>query len=272
MPELPEVETTKRGIEPHILSQTIEKFSLMAPKLRWPIPTSLQTDTIGQQVLSVSRRAKYLLINLANGSIILHLGMSGKLKILDTNADLVKHDHIEILFSNNKVLRLNDPRRFGAVLWTDNADPLQHALFTNLGPEPLSTEFSAKYLFAQLQTKKQKIKKLLMDAKIVVGVGNIYASEVLFASAIHPLTPGNTITLAQCKLLASNIKSILKKSIAKGGTTLKDFLDSNGKPGYFSQELKVYGRAQQPCRSCQQPIESLVIEQRNTFFCNHCQS
>lgn len=271
MPELPEVETTRRGITPHILNQTIESVTIRAPKLRWPIPQSLAKELPGMQVLDVERRAKYLLLKFATGTLIIHLGMSGRLQALSNETPHQKHDHVDFAFTNGTWLRYTDPRRFGCILWT-NQSPFEHKLLKDLGPEPFDPQFNSKYLFAQNKNKKSAIKKLIMDAQIVVGVGNIYASEALFAAKIDPRKAAQDVTLEQCSLLVKHIKRILKLSIAKGGTTLKDFLDSSGKPGYFSQQLQVYGRDNKPCVDCKQPILSLNIGQRNTFFCEICQS
>ncbi len=271
MPELPEVETTKNGISPHILNQTVKQIIIRAPKLRWPIPQSIATDLPGQVVRSVERRAKYLLINFDTGTLILHLGMSGRLQTLTTLTPAQKHDHVDIYFRNGVCLRLTDPRRFGAVLWTTTS-ALQHKLLKELGPEPFDAAFTGKYLFDIAQNKKVAIKLFIMDAKNVVGVGNIYASEALFAAKIDPRTPAQKVSLAQYNLLAKHIKQILKLAIEKGGTTLKDFLNSEGKPGYFSQKLQVYGRDTQNCNICSNIILSVVLGQRNTFYCPQCQT
>lgn len=271
MPELPEVETTRRGITQHILKQPVESVIIRIPKLRWPIPKSIATDLPGLKVLNIERRAKYLLLQFATGTLIIHLGMSGRLQILNKKTAPQKHDHVDFTFANGTCLRYTDPRRFGSILWTTDA-PLQHKLLKNLGPEPFAAEFTSKYLFAQNQNKKAAIKKLIMDSQIVVGVGNIYASEALFAAKIDPRKAAQDVTLEQCGLLVKHIKRILKLAITQGGTTLKDFLDSSGKPGYFSQKLQVYGRDKQPCNICSSPIQSLQLGQRNTFFCESCQT
>lgn len=271
MPELPEVETTRRGITPHILNQTVESIIIRAPKLRWPIPKSIATDLPGLKVLDIERRAKYLLLRFTTGTLIIHLGMSGRLQTLSVKTPPQKHDHVDFSFANGAWLRYTDPRRFGSILWTTES-PLEHKLLKNLGPEPLNPEFTSKYLFAQNKNKKVAIKKLIMDSQIVVGVGNIYASEALFAAKIDPRKAAQDVSLEQCTLLVKHIKKILKLAIAQGGTTLKDFLDTSGKPGYFSQKLQVYGRDKQPCNDCNSPIQSLQLGQRNTFFCENCQS
>jgi formamidopyrimidine-DNA glycosylase len=271
MPELPEVETTRRGIEPHILNQKISQVIIRAPKLRWPIPKSIAKELPGQKVISIERRAKYLLIKFKTGTLIMHLGMSGRLQTLTAQTTPQKHDHVDILFSNGNCLRYTDPRRFGSILWTTDA-PLQHELLAELGPEPFDAAFTGKYLLEKAHKKSIAVKKFIMDAKIVVGVGNIYASEALFAAALHPTRSVKTITLAEWLTLVQHIQRILKQAIKKGGTTLKDFLDTSGKPGYFSQKLQAYGRDGESCVRCDSGvIESLVIGQRNTFFCSNCQ-
>lgn len=270
MPELPEVETTCRGISPHILHQDVTQVIIRAPKLRWPIPKNIAKILPGQEVRAIERRAKYILIKFDVGTLIMHLGMSGRLQTLSTHTPAQKHDHVDIGFSNGTWLRLTDPRRFGAVLWTEHS-PLEHKLLVNLGPEPFDATFTSKYILSQAKNKKIAIKKFIMDAAIVVGVGNIYASEALFAAGIDPRKAAQDVTLEQYTVLVKHIRSILKAAIAKGGTTLKDFLDTDGKPGYFSQKLKVYGRDQQPCFVCNTSIESMQIGQRNTFFCTTCQ-
>lgn len=270
MPELPEVETTKAGIIPVALHQTISAIIIRAPKLRWPIPKNIAKILPGQTVLSIERRAKYLLLNFANGTLIMHLGMSGRLRALTEQLPTEKHDHVDICFSNGNILRYTDPRRFGAILWT--TDPaLEHKLLRELGPEPLTSAFTGKHLLQQAQNKKIAVKNFIMDSKVVVGVGNIYASEALFAAKIDPRRSAQKVSLEEYAELAKHIKSILKVAISKGGTTLKDFFNTAGKPGYFSQQLQVYGRAQEPCVTCATPIQALQIGQRNTFFCTMCQ-
>ncbi len=270
MPELPEVETTCRGISPHILEQTIVKVIIRAPKLRWPIPKKISKLLPGKQPISIERRAKYILLHFDIGTLIIHLGMSGRLQTLFTHTAPGKHDHVDIVFANGCCLRYTDPRRFGCMLWTEEP-ALEHDLLRKLGPEPFSKEFSAKYLFEIGCKRKVPIKNFIMDSKVVVGVGNIYASEALFAAKINPVTPTNEVTKDQFTILIKHIKAILRKSIKQGGTTLKDFLDNSGKPGYFSQQLQVYGRDGEPCNICGTAIESVTLGQRNTFFCPSCQ-
>lgn len=271
MPELPEVETTKAGIIPVALNQAISSVIIRAPKLRWPIPQNLAKILSGQTVTAIERRGKYLLLNFATGTLIMHLGMSGRLRALTQQIPAQKHDHVDLCFHSGAILRYTDPRRFGAILWT--TDPaLEHKLLKDLGPEPLTNAFNGKYLWQQAQNKKIAVKNFIMDSKVVVGVGNIYASEALFAAKLDPRKSANQIALEQYTELAKHIKRILKLAITQGGTTLKDFFNTAGKPGYFSQQLQVYGRAGQPCILCNTPIQAVQIGQRNTFYCPHCQS
>ncbi len=268
MPELPEVETTLRGIEPHLLKQTISKVIIRHYGLRWPIARDIETNLRGQQVVDLTRRGKYLLLHLSKGTLLIHLGMSGRLQILNADTPSQKHDHVDVVFGK-MALRFTDPRRFGAFIWTENAD--QHMLLKHLGVEPLTPEFSGKYLYQRAQSKTLAVKNFIMDQKIVVGVGNIYANEALFIAKIHPQTPAKGVSLSSYEALVKAIKDILRKAIKQGGTTLKDFLNSEGKPGYFSQHLYVYGRAGEPCMHCQTPLVGMMLGQRSTVFCERCQ-
>ncbi|WP_158782286.1 bifunctional DNA-formamidopyrimidine glycosylase/DNA-(apurinic or apyrimidinic site) lyase [Pantoea sp. BAV 3049] len=268
MPELPEVETSRRGIEPHLVGATILHAIVRNGRLRWPVSHEIHSLS-DQPVLSVQRRAKYLLLELPEGWIIIHLGMSGSLRILPEELPPDKHDHVDLVMSNGKVLRYTDPRRFGAWLWS--SDLAASNVLAHLGPEPLSEAFSADYLFEKSRGKRTPVKPWLMDNKLVVGVGNIYASESLFAAGIHPDRMAMTLSHEEGALLVNTIKAVLLRSIEQGGTTLKDFLQTDGKPGYFAQELQVYGRAGEPCRVCNTPIESARHAQRSTFFCPNCQ-
>jgi len=270
MPELPEVETSRRGIAPYILQQTVSEVIIRQKKLRWPIPASLKTQLVKQTIQQVERRAKYILLRTDAGTVILHLGMSGSLRITDKNTPAEKHDHLDICFSNKKILRLRDPRRFGAVLWT-KADPLQHKLLIKLGPEPLSADFSAEYLYQASRKRRVAIKTLIMNSHIVVGVGNIYASESLFQAGINPKSSAHRISLARYQKLVTGIKKILQLAIKQGGTTLRDFTQQDGKPGYFQQALAVYARSGEPCIQCAQPIKQITQAQRSTFYCSQCQ-
>lgn len=270
MPELPEVETTRRGIEPHLLQQSITRVIVRNRKLRWPVPSHLATELYQQTIRAVLRRGKYLLLRFDHGTLILHLGMSGSLRILPVASTPQKHDHVEWQLSNGQCLRLRDPRRFGAVLWT-RRDPLRHRLLVALGPEPLLADFDGEYLFKRSRGRRQAIKSFIMDGKIVVGVGNIYASEALFRAGIHPLRAAGRISLKRHQKLSTAIKGILLAAIEQGGTTLRDFTDSDGSPGYFQQQLNVYGRAGQACPHCSQTIRQQSIGQRASYYCPHCQ-
>lgn len=268
MPELPEVETTKNGISPYLDGFIIEKIVVRQPKLRWMVSEEL-THISQQKVTALSRRAKYLIIHTEQGYIIGHLGMSGSLRIVSAQDAIDKHDHLDIVMNNGKILRYNDPRRFGAWLWTDNL--AEFHLFLKLGPEPLSDEFNADYLWKKSRKKQTALKTFLMDNVVVVGVGNIYANETLFLCGLHPQKAAGSLTKAQCSQLVDQVKQVLATAIQQGGTTLKDFLQPDGRPGYFAQELLVYGNKDKPCPKCGTKIESLVIGQRNSFYCPKCQ-
>ena len=269
MPELPEVEVSKLGIAPHVEGQEVTKVVVRNPNLRWPIPAEVQS-LVGEPIQKVSRRAKYLLLESANGTAILHLGMSGKLRVIDASVPVEKHDHVDIEFANNKVLRLNDPRRFGAFLW--QLPNTTHELLTKLGPEPLTDDFHTDLLFEASRGKVTKVKNFIMDNHIVVGVGNIYANESLFKAGIDPRRPAGKISKKRYQLLTEKIKETLAFAIEQGGTTLKDFTQTDGNPGYFAQELLVYGRAGEKCLSCSTPLKEMKIGQRATIFCPSCQT
>lgn len=270
MPELPEVETTYRGIEPAIREQVLQKLVVREPRLRWPIPADLAEQIGEQAVLGVSRRAKYLLVKLEQGTLILHLGMSGCLRLLPSDTPAIKHDHVDLVFGSGMCLRLNDPRRFGSLHWTTE-DPAEHKLLKHLGPEPLTRAFSGQYLHQAALNRKICIKTFIGDNKIVVGVGNIYASEALFLAAIHPKRAAGKVSLARMNELVKAIKITLKKAIKAGGTTLKDFRSSDGKPGYFQQKLQVYGRTGEACFRCETNIHDEVLNGRRAFYCKQCQ-
>ena len=271
MPELPEVETTRRGIEPHITGKKVREVNIRDARLRWPVPKDLRKQICDKKLLSVTRRGKYLLFNFQHGTMLLHLGMSGSLRIDKPTTPCRKHDHVEIIFDKRTTLRLHDPRRFGSVHWTSD-DPLQHPLLKNLGPEPLSRDFNADYLFSQSRKRKVAIKLFIMNSHVVVGVGNIYANEALFLAGIHPKRLAGNISRERYALLVSAIKKVLRRSIKQGGTTLRDFLNSDGQPGYFKQQLHVYDRKGEPCKQCGTPIKQFVQGQRSTFYCAHCQT
>lgn len=270
MPELPEVETTRAGIAPHIAGCRVSKVIVREKRLRWPIPAALGRELPGQRVHEITRRAKYLLLKADTGSVILHLGMSGSVRVLTRDIAPLAHDHVDIRFGENKVLRFNDPRRFGCLLWT-RRDPLRHPLLKDLGPEPLSREFDGTTLYEASRNRKVAVKSFIMNAHMVVGVGNIYASETLFRAGIHPRRPAGRISLVRYDELAKQIKIVLRAAIRSGGTTLRDFTNSDGLPGYFAQSLNVYDRSGLPCKQCGEPIRDEVIGQRSTFYCPRCQ-
>ena len=269
MPELPEVEITRQGIAPHITGRTVSGMNVHNPNLRWRVPARLKTNLVGRKVDSVSRRAKYLLLNTAGGSVIIHLGMSGSLRILDPGTPRHLHDHIDILFDGDRSLRFRDPRRFGCVLWARR--PAQHRLLKSLGPEPLADEFNGAYLFQTSRRRPGAIKNLLMNANVVSGLGNIYANEALYAAGIHPHRAANRTSLKRYERLADEIKRILVEAIAAGGTTLRDFQRADGQPGYFRYALKVYDREGAHCLQCRTTVRRSSIQQRSSFYCPRCQ-
>ena len=270
MPELPEVETTLRGLEPHLVGAIIKDVVIRNASLRWPIPKSLPKLLRGQTILSLKRRAKYLLADCGDGTLILHLGMSGSLRILPANTQAEKHDHFDLVLDNGKLMRLRDPRRFGAVLWHEG-DVNTHPLLARLGPEPLERDFDAPRLYAATRNKTAAIKLVIMDNHIVVGVGNIYANEALFRAGIRPQLAAGKLSLPRCERLVQEIKATLKEAVKLGGSTLRDFVDSNGHPGYFQQHYWVYGRNGEPCRRCGGPIKQVRQRQRSSFYCGTCQ-
>jgi formamidopyrimidine-DNA glycosylase len=270
VPELPEVETTRRGIEPHVSGQRIRKVVVRERRLRWPVSRDLEQQLLGQTIENVSRRGKYLLLRTRAGSLIIHLGMSGSLRILPCATPPLKHDHLDIELDNRQCLRLRDPRRFGCVFWT-TADPLQHKLLKALGPEPLSEAFDADYLYALSRNRKVAIKQLIMNSHIVVGVGNIYANEALYLAGIRPGVAAGRLSKPRCRQLVDAIKTVLASAIQQGGTTLRDFTASDGNPGYFQLQLNVYGRGGEPCPRCGATIKQLHQGQRATYYCPRCQ-
>lgn len=269
MPELPEVETTLRGIEPAMLGRVIEEVRIRNPALRWPVPAAVQ-QACGQRVVGLRRRAKYLLIELGNGGLMCHLGMSGSLRICRDGDPLKKHDHFDLVMDSGACIRFHDPRRFGVLLWWESpyAD---HKLLRDLGPEPLTDNFDGEYLLKCSRKLKVPVKNFIMNGKIVVGVGNIYASEALFMAGIHPGRAAGRIALPRYRTLSTMIKDVLSHAIRRGGTTLRDFHSSDGEPGYFAQELLVYDREGQACFQCQAPIRRRVIGQRSSYYCPRCQ-
>lgn len=270
MPELPEVETTRRGIAPHLVDRIIRDVVVRHRQLRWPVPHGLATRLRGQRIHAVDRRGKYLLLRCDKGTLILHLGMSGSLRLVDAAAPAGKHDHFDLLLDSGQALRLTDPRRFGAVLWTAD-DPARHELLRDLGPEPLAAEFDGAYLFVRSRGRKTAIKQFIMDGKVVVGVGNIYANEALFRAGIHPARTAGRLSQERCQRLAAAIKEVLREAITQGGTTLRDFVGGDGKPGYFAQRLRVYDRTGESCLVCDSAIKQLRQGQRSTYYCPHCQ-
>ncbi len=276
MPELPEVEITCRGLLP-LINQIVEAVVIRNASMRWPIPAHLPQTLINQKLISLKRRAKYILAEFTDiknqtsrGTLLLHLGMSGRISLLDRNYPPEKHDHFDIVFDDGRVLRLRDPRRFGAVLWA-GLEPNKHALLVPLGPEPLDDTFNAKYLHGQLCTRSAAIKVAIMDSHLVVGVGNIYASESLFRARIHPETPAKNLTLKQCEKLVSEVKLTLNAALDAGGSSLRDFFGVDGNIGYFQQEYFVYGRTDEHCKVCAKPIKCIRLGQRSTFYCAQCQ-
>ncbi|MES2348340.1 MAG: bifunctional DNA-formamidopyrimidine glycosylase/DNA-(apurinic or apyrimidinic site) lyase [Pseudomonadota bacterium] len=276
MPELPEVEVTRRGVAPHIEGRTVETVVMRRDGLRWPFPPQLRQLLAGRQVLRTGRRGKYLLIHFEHGTLIVHLGMSGHLRVMDSGIEPEKHDHFDLVVQAPKglqVLRMKDPRRFGAVLWHDDADGLleHHVLLRGLGVEPLEPGFSGKLLYDQTRQRSAAVKLVLLAGDIVVGVGNIYASESLFRAGINPKTPARRISLARYEKLAQAVREILAEAIVQGGSTLRDFISVNGQSGYFQQTYFVYDRAGVPCKVCAAPIRKIKQGQRSTFYCVNCQ-
>jgi formamidopyrimidine-DNA glycosylase len=270
MPELPEVETTLRGIAPHLTGRRISGLVVRESRLRWPVPDGLGAVVAGRPITDVRRRGKYLLIELEGGTLLLHLGMSGSLRVLPSDTPPGTHDHIDVQLDNRRCLRLRDPRRFGAFLWL-TGPPEQHPLLRHLGPEPLGPSFDGDYLFALSRGRHTSVKAFLMDAQVVVGVGNIYANESLFLAGIHPGRPCNRISRARYRHLADCVKRVLEAAIAKGGTTLRDFVREDGTTGYFALSLAVYGRAGAACPRCGGTIRQRRIGQRSSFYCPRCQ-
>ncbi|CAB5525710.1 bifunctional DNA-formamidopyrimidine glycosylase/DNA-(apurinic or apyrimidinic site) lyase [Stutzerimonas stutzeri] len=269
MPELPEVETTRRGIEPYLVGQRVSRVLVRDRRLRWPIPEDLDVRLSGQRIEAVERRAKYLLIRAESGTLIVHLGMSGSLRLVDAASPAAKHEHVDILLESGQALRYTDPRRFGAMLWSD--EPLAHVLLASLGPEPLGEDFDGYRLYRLSRGRSMAVKPFIMDNAVVVGVGNIYASEALFAAGIDPRRPAGSISRARYLKLGEEIRRILAMAIERGGTTLRDFVGGDGKPGYFQQELFVYGRGGEFCRNCGGTLREIRLGQRASVYCGRCQ-
>lgn len=273
MPELPEVETTRRGIEPHIVGKKVVAVVVRQPRLRWPVSEDLAQCLIGRTVVSVGRRAKYLFVETAAGKVMIHLGMSGSLRILRESVPAEKHDHVDIVFNHGYLLRFRDPRRFGSIFWLPGGKEPgnEHPLLDKLGPEPFSSEFCGEYLHARSRNRKIAVKMFIMNSQIVVGVGNIYANEALHLAGIRPDRAANRISRIRYDNLVLVIKEVLTRAIESGGTTLKDFVREDGSPGYFGQSLAVYGRGEQPCMQCQQILREIRQGGRATVFCPSCQ-
>lgn len=272
MPELPEVETTRRGIEPWASGATLEAVRVHNTSLRWPV--DIPEDIIGARINGVLRRGKYLLFRFDQGTLIVHLGMSGSLRVLSQAHPLLKHDHVEFVLASSKrpsLIRFNDPRRFGCVLYQPGDRPDLHPLLSHLGVEPLSNEFSGDLLFELSRKRKVAVKNFIMDAKIVVGVGNIYASEALFMAGIRPTVPAGKVTRSAYADLAASVRQVLSDAVRQGGTTLRDFVGSDGKPGYFKQSLRVYGREGEACRVCESALKGVSVGNRSSVYCPKCQ-
>ncbi|MGI9307969.1 MAG: bifunctional DNA-formamidopyrimidine glycosylase/DNA-(apurinic or apyrimidinic site) lyase [Gammaproteobacteria bacterium] len=271
MPELPEVETTRRGISPALSGQRIRQVIVRDKRLRWPIPDDMARNLEGSKISAVTRRAKYLLVHTDRGTAIIHLGMSGSLRIVQNDSNTGKHDHYDLLMTSGDVIRFNDPRRFGCFLWAGDL-PEQHPLLLKLGPEPLSEAFNTDYLFQLSRKRKVAIKQFLMNSSVVAGVGNIYASEALFRAGINPRRAAGRVSRPRMEKIVHAIKAVLNEAINMGGTTLRDFRNSDGKPGYFRIRLQVYGHAGEPCPRCKGSIKQIVQGQRSTFYCSSCQT
>jgi formamidopyrimidine-DNA glycosylase len=270
MPELPEVETTRRGVEPHVVGRRIVALALHEPRLRWRVPRTLPAKLAGQRIRLAGRRAKYLLIELENGTLLLHLGMSGSLRVLPAETPRILHDHFDLVLDSGNTLRFNDPRRFGSLHYTTEAVE-RHPLLKRLAPEPFDAAFDAEYLWRITRKRSVAIKQLIMNSSLVVGVGNIYASEALFRARIRPRRQARTLSREEAGKLVRAIQTVLSLAIRTGGTTLRDYVGADGNPGYFRQKLYVYERAGKPCRRCRTPIRQLTQGQRSTYFCPSCQ-
>lgn len=269
MPELPEVETTRRGLEPHVVGKAISAFEVRESRLRWPIESGVGSRLEGRIVESVERRGKYLLFNVGDGALLVHLGMSGSLRFLPAPTRPGVHDHVDLSFADGGCIRFSDPRRFGSMHFA--TQPHDHRLLRNLGPEPLGEEFTGAYLWSSCRGRRAAIKQHIMNGAIVVGVGNIYANEALFRARIHPARAAGRISRARINCLVDGVRAVLDAALSAGGTTLRDYVGSDGSPGYFKLSLNVYDRAGEPCRRCESAIRRRVIGQRATYFCSNCQ-
>jgi len=270
MPELPEVETTRRGIAPHVTGHIVARVMVREPRLRWPVPHELTEQLPGQVIASVGRRGKYLLLETADGTALIHLGMSGSLRLIEADIPPETHDHVDIVFADGHALRFRDPRRFGSLLWTTRPSH-EHPLLRDLGPEPLDGDFSGDYLSAAARGRRVAVKPFIMNSHVVVGVGNIYANEALYLAGIHPRRAAGRIGRDRYHTLAAAIRQVLNESITAGGTTLRDFINGVGEPGYFAVHLRVYARGGMPCPGCGRAIHEIRQGQRSTFYCPACQ-
>jgi formamidopyrimidine-DNA glycosylase len=270
VPELPEVETTRRGIAPHTRARRIRALALYERRLRWPVPARLPNELVGQRIRAVTRRAKYLLLELDSGTLLVHLGMSGNLRVVPAGTPRLPHDHFDLVLDSGSALRFNDPRRFGSLLYV-RGDPLAHPLLAHLAPEPFAPEFDADYLWRITRRRRVAIKQLLMNSRLVVGVGNIYASEALFRAGIRPRRQARSLSREEARRLVRAVRAVLGQAIRAGGTTLRDYLKADGEPGYFRQRLYVYERAGLACRRCRTPVRAISQGQRSTYYCPLCQ-
>lgn len=270
MPELPEVETTRRGLARHARGRRIRTLKVYQRRLRWPVAADLPRRLAGQRIVALGRRAKYLLLELESGTLLLHLGMSGSLRVLPADAPRLPHDHFDLVLDSGATLRLNDPRRFGSLLYTAG-DPLAHPLLAHLAPEPFDRRFDAEYLWRVTRRRRVAVKQLLMNSRLVVGVGNIYASEALFRARIRPRRTAHSLSRAEAARLTRAVRAVLRQAIRAGGTTLRDYLRTDGSPGYFRQRLYVYERAGRPCRRCGTLVRAITQGQRSTYYCPSCQ-
>jgi formamidopyrimidine-DNA glycosylase len=270
LPELPEVETTRRGLAPYVRGRRIAALAIYEPRLRWPVPRDLPKKVAGQRILRIGRRAKYLLLGLESGTLLLHLGMSGNLRAVPADTPRRAHDHFDLMLDSGLAVRFNDPRRFGSLLYA-GADPRAHPLLAQLGPEPLAAAFDPDYLWRITRGRRVAIKQLLLNSRLVAGVGNIYASEALFRARIRPQRQARTLSRADAARLVRGVRAVLRQAIRSGGTTLRDYLGADGAPGYFRQRLYVYERRGQPCRRCRTPVRMLTQGQRSSYYCPSCQ-
>ena len=270
MPELPEVETARWGIAPHLVGRRVRRLAVREWRLRWPVSRRLPAILRGRAIEAVDRRGKYLLIRAGGGTLLWHLGMSGSLRVLRDPPPPGPHDHVDLVLSGGAALRFRDPRRFGSLHWTAG-DPLRHRLLAGLGPEPLDGDFGGDWLHARSRGRRAAVKAFLMDSRVVAGVGNIYASEALFEAGVAPSRPAGRISRARYRRLAAAVRAVLARAIEAGGTTLRDFTEADGNPGYFARELRVYGRAGAPCVRCGEPVRARVLGQRSSFYCPRCQ-